>query len=245
MQTNREFESLTKVHEVTQFELTKDILLRLHQFDLTPTGKLVLLYLSSCFNPNNGSVVFPRIQTISETLGIGTTACKQAISDLIKQGVIIKTKQSQKAGNNNKYLLTAKITGNNVKKRPLNSTKNELLNSRIPTVSMKEQRKEQKTTTKENQQKTVYNVDELKIIQSYVENRTDISNKKAYYQKIINCDCTFILKKYKQEKMVKVRADKEIQRTKEYLNEIRENKKNVSTEIPESFKKLREKLVKK
>ena len=97
---------------LSQFEITSDLLRNLYKFNLTPVTKLVLLELTTHLNESkNGSVVFPSVDYIAEVLGIGLTATKKAISDLIKEGFIIKTKRNNVKGNFNKYLLTSKITG--------------------------------------------------------------------------------------------------------------------------------------
>lgn len=94
----------------TQFEITSNLLRNLYKFDLTPVTKLVLLELTTHLNENkNGSVVFPSVGYIAEVLGIGLTAAKKAISDLIKEGLIIKSKRDKISGNHNKYLLTSKV----------------------------------------------------------------------------------------------------------------------------------------
>lgn len=95
--------------EISQFELSKNVLHNLKHFDLTPTGKLVLLVLVDCFNPANNAVVFPSMEFIADMAGIGLTATKQAIKDLINTGCIIKSKRGKIRGNYNKYLLTRKI----------------------------------------------------------------------------------------------------------------------------------------
>lgn len=105
-------------HAFSQFEITSDLLRNLYKFDLTPVTKLVLLELTTHLNESkNGSVVFPSVGYIAEVLGIGLTACKKAINDLIKEGLIIKSKRDNVKGNYNKYLLRlAKInfkTGKN------------------------------------------------------------------------------------------------------------------------------------
>ena len=80
---------------VSQFQVTSDLLRNLHKFNLTPVTKLVLLELTTHLNESkNGSVVFPSVNYISEVLGIGLTAAKQAIKDLINEGLIIKSKCS-------------------------------------------------------------------------------------------------------------------------------------------------------
>ena len=96
-------------HGFSQFELSKNVLHNLKHFDLTPTGKLVLLVLVDCYNPEHNAVVFPSMEFIADMAGIGLTATKQAIRDLILIGCIIKSKRSKIKGNYNKYLLTKKI----------------------------------------------------------------------------------------------------------------------------------------
>lgn len=94
----------------TQFEITSNLLRNLYKFDLTPVTKLVLLELTTHLNESkNGSVVFPSVGYIAEVLGIGLTAAKKAINDLIKEGLIIKSKRDKVKGNYNKYLLTKKV----------------------------------------------------------------------------------------------------------------------------------------
>lgn len=101
-----------ETESISQFQITSDLLRNLYKFDLTPVTKLVLLELTTHLNENrNGSVVFPSIGYIAEVLGIGLTQTKKAISDLIKEGIIIKTKRNNVKGNYNKYLFTSKITG--------------------------------------------------------------------------------------------------------------------------------------
>ena len=101
---------MTAKRTVTQFQLTSDLLRSLYKFKLTPVTKLVLLELTTHLNESkNGSVVFPSVNYIAEVLGIGLTATKKAINDLINEGLIIKTKRDKIRGNYNKYLLTPKV----------------------------------------------------------------------------------------------------------------------------------------
>lgn len=101
-----------ETESISQFQITSDLLRNLYKFDLTPVTKLVLLELTTHLNESeSGSVVFPSVGYIAEVLGIGLTAAKKAISDLIKEGIIIKTKRNNVKGNYNKYLFTSKIKG--------------------------------------------------------------------------------------------------------------------------------------
>jgi len=124
--------ALKRVAEpITQFELTSNLLRNLYKYDLTPVTKLVLLELTTHLNEvKNGSVVFPSISYIAEVLGIGLTAAKKAINDLIKEGLIIKSKRGNINGNYNKYLLTPKVqnlTSEGAKNEPFKQSDSDLL----------------------------------------------------------------------------------------------------------------------
>ena len=100
----------SKREVLSQFQLTTDLLRNLYKYDLTPVTKLVLLELTTHLNEDkNGFVVFPSVNYIAEVLGIGLTATKKAINDLIKEGLIIKSKRDKIKGNYNKYVLTLKV----------------------------------------------------------------------------------------------------------------------------------------
>lgn len=234
MQVAEQIETVTNLN-VTQFELTKDVLLRLKEFELTPTGKLVLLYLTSCFNPNNSTFVFPKVETIAEVLGLGLTAVKAAIADLKKQGIILLAKQ-KRAGNYNKYSLTGRV---------IKRTKNELLKGRIPTVSCNRNKKEEQKTLSEEKIKKISKTSKLSEsqlakIKKYVEGRNDIANKPAYYNKLINSDCTLLLKKIEEPERIKQRAEAEIARTKAEIEKKVENVE--SFESSAAWKALGEKI---
>lgn len=101
--------------KLTGFELTHNTLKRLNEFDITISAKLVLVFLTTFYNAQkNGAVVFPSIQHIADTLGIGQTAVKQAIKDLVSKGLLLKSKLN-KAGNHNKYVLSLKVQNPTVK----------------------------------------------------------------------------------------------------------------------------------
>ena len=56
-------------HAFTSFDLTKNLLNKLQQFEITPTAKLVLLYLASCYNPAKADM-FPKQKTIADKIGV-------------------------------------------------------------------------------------------------------------------------------------------------------------------------------
>ena len=89
--------------DFTQFELTTNIITKLNTFKLTPTAKLVLLYLTTCYNPKHKEV-FPKQKTISIKLGISERSVTRAIQELFKEGlVLIECKYT------NRYKFTSKI----------------------------------------------------------------------------------------------------------------------------------------
>ncbi len=123
--TNELFRNSEKL---TGFEFTHSTLKRLYEFDITISAKLVLVFLTTFYNAEkNGAVVFPSIQHIADTLGIGQTAVKQAIKDLVQNGLILKSKLN-KTGNHNKYVFALKVQNPTVKQsesdRFMNRTSN-------------------------------------------------------------------------------------------------------------------------
>ena len=77
---------------LTQFQLTQNLLNNLSQFNITPTAKLVLLYLSSCYNPKKAAM-FPKQKTMSEKIGVSEVSVNRAIQELHKEGLIISERK--------------------------------------------------------------------------------------------------------------------------------------------------------
>lgn len=170
MKTQKMPKSMTG-HGLSQFELSKKVLNNLKQYNLTPTAKLVLMLLVDCYNPENGFVVFPSANYIAETLGVGLTATKQAIKDLILEGLIIKTKRDKVRGNYNKYLLTLKVQNSTSEQ-----SENECFKKSESDLFMITDKKEKK-----NNKPTVKNND--KYLLQYAEKR-GVKNKVAYINAI-------------------------------------------------------------
>ena len=94
---------LKKEKMMTQFELSKITLKNLSKFELSPTGKLVLLSLVNCHNPEKAEV-FPRQKTIADELGISERSVVRAIKEITNcQIVICEVKKS------NRYKFTSKF----------------------------------------------------------------------------------------------------------------------------------------
>lgn len=172
-----------KTQAVTQFELSKDVLHNLYKYNITPTTKLVLLYLVDCFNPDNNKTVYPKIETIAQTLGFSLRAVKQSINQLIKQGIILKTKKY----NRNQYIFTSKIAPSKVKNLHLQGA------NFAP--SYIEQIKEQKNQQRED--KKISDTD-LQILKNHIQTKKDIKHPVQYLNKVLSGDYKPLLNELKQ-----------------------------------------------
>ena len=90
-------------HGVSQIKLTNYLLNNLQQFNLKPTSKLVLLYLSGCYNPKHVDV-FPKQKTIATQMGISEASVIRAIAELHQEGLILSERKYT-----NRYKFTAKV----------------------------------------------------------------------------------------------------------------------------------------
>lgn len=119
MQKERKQVKSMSEHGFSQFELSKNVLNNLYKFKLTPTSKLVLLYLVDCYNENHQEV-FPKQRTIADKLGVTERSVIRAIQELNKEGLILITNKLS-----NIYRFTSKI----VCKPPQNKNTNCLIES--------------------------------------------------------------------------------------------------------------------
>lgn len=233
-------------HGFSQFELSKNVLHNLKHFDLTPTGKLVLLVLVDCFNPDNNAVVFPSMEYIADMAGIGLTATKQAIRDLILTGCIIKSKRGKIRGNYNKYLLTKKIqyrASERAEIENLKQSENDLLksseNDRFKQSDFdrfhEEQISEQKNNVVEISKKT-----DAQILAEYAKEH-GASNIQGYINALkIKGVAADIIRQYREKEGVQKYWDNQAAKTSELVREYQSFK---GDPMPESFKNLKKVLM--
>lgn len=88
MQKERKQVKSMSNHGFSQFELTSKLLQNLNNYEITPTAKLVLLYLSSCYNPKKADM-FPKQKTIAVKLGVSERSVVRGVQELIKAGLIL------------------------------------------------------------------------------------------------------------------------------------------------------------
>lgn len=226
---------LAKKHEehgFSQFELSKNVLHNLKHFDLTPTGKLVLLVLVDCFNPDNNAVVFPSMEYIADMAGIGLTATKQAIRDLILTGCIIKSKRGKIKGNYNKYLLTLKVRNTTSEQ-----SENEFFKQSDFDRFHEEQISEQKNNVVEISKKT-----DAQILAEYAKEH-GATNIQGYINSLkIKGVAADIIRQYREKEGVSKYWERQAAQTSELVREYEQMKQNRDP-MPESFKNLKKVLM--
>ena len=211
-------------HAFTSFDLTKNLLNNLQQFEITPTAKLVLLYLASCYNPKKADM-FPKQKTIADKIGVSEVSVTRAISELHKEGLIISER---------KYTLRYKFTSRILPEQPemeQNNLKEEThQNDNKQPIKMIGHDKEQ------IKRKNKLTNDEFLI--KYAESR-GVKNKVAYINAIKrNGGDLEIVKEMKQAQINKTFMQNEVKR---FIENDRENRKN-AVEPPKVWKELKFKL---
>ncbi len=253
------------VHGFSQIELTNWLLNNLSQFNLKPTTKLVLLYLSGCYNPKHADV-FPKQKTIALQMGISEASVIRAIQELHKEGLIISERKYT-----NRYKFTSRILnlGGMVEcfsednKMQVENSQNEILETskllppcnRTKREHIKEQTEIDKTKSslgsqKENKGGNVYLIqsEEDRILEEYAI-KHGARNVKAYINTLKSTgSAKKIIREYTKKRWYTQRAAYDICETKELLRSYDENAKtakNVTNEDRELWIKLGEKFRKK
>lgn len=214
-------------HGFTQFDLSKIVLNNLQQFKLTPTSKLVLLYLADCFNPKHAEI-FPKQKTIAEKIGVSEASVIRAISELHKEGLIISERKYT-----NRYKFTSRILNlcgivkdfsqqNKMQDTTSQNSTSQHSNLQAPCI---EQKIEQKKNKSENLGGNVYPIEELQILKDYAI-KHNARNINAYIAKLKqNGSDKTILKNYCKKAFISERAQTEILETKKHIEELQNLKK--------------------
>lgn len=136
---------------LSQFDFTKKTLNNLSQYDITPTAKLVLLYLTSCYNPKHADV-FPKQKTIADRLGVSERSVVRAIQELFKAGLIlIECKYT------NRYVFSQRMASEPSENLSDDLRQNDKLKRDNLSRHDKEQKKEQKNNKENLTGGNVYN----------------------------------------------------------------------------------------
>lgn len=168
-------------HGITQFELTKNTLNNLQQFKVSPAAKLVLLYLTGCYNPLKADV-FPKQKTIALALGISQRSVIRAVQELVNEGLILVAQSRT-----NSYKFTSKIvsdTSQNLKK----FTSDNLSRTECKNVTFKDDNLSSPCINKKQEQiKNNLTIDssDFKLLERYAKSK-NAKNPKYYALKLIN-----------------------------------------------------------
>lgn len=188
-------QTVIKKH-LSGYDLTNNLIRGgLSNLNLSANTKLVLLYLGTCYNEKKG-VVFPKIKTIAEAIGIAEISVKRAIKELLKENCILKAKRFK---NSNEYILTNKILETkqiDTKEAQKDTSKGINLILPIEHELKQEEIKEQqpiKEEIKEPQKVVAFSSNSTKIpdfkpsgIPSIIANNPKIKNPLAYWRSLDN-----------------------------------------------------------
>lgn len=221
----------------SQFELSKNVLHNLKHFDLTPTGKLVLLYLADCYNPKKADM-FPKQKTIAEKLGVSEVSVTRAISELHKAGLIISERKYT-----NRYNFTSRILpeGAIVKQNKLIERKHQ--NDNKEPIKMiahdKEQNKEQinnKVVAFKKEEK----ITDAQILAVYAKEH-GATNIQGYINSLkLKGVAADIIRQYREKEGVQKYWERQAAQTSELVREYASFK---GDPMPESFKNLKKVLM--
>ena len=226
-------------HGFSQIKLTNWLLNNLSQFNLKPTTKLVLLYLSGCYNPKHADV-FPKQKTIALQMGISEASVIRAIQELHKEGLIISERKYT-----NRYKFTSRILNlgavvesfSEANKMQDANSQNERLETcklQAPCIEQKEEQKIEQTVSKkcspvekENRGGNVYlfQSEEDRILEEYAI-KHGARNVKAYINTLKSSgSAKKIIREYKTKKWCAHRAACEIQQTQNLIKQQAELEK--------------------
>ena len=238
-------------HGFSQIELTNWLLNNLSQFNLKPTTKLVLLYLSGCYNPKHADV-FPKQKTIALQMGISEASVIRAIQELHEEGLIISERKYT-----NRYRFTSRILNlggmvedfSEANKMQVENSQNERLetsNLQPPCIEQKEEQiKEQTDKVFKGGNVYLFQSEEDRILEEYAI-KHGARNVKAYINTLKSSgSAKKIIREYKAKNRSTQQAICNILATKELLKSYNENAelaKHITDEDRNAWIKLGQKF---
>lgn len=213
-------------HGFSQFKLTDRLLKNLNKYELSPTGKLVLLYLSSCYNPKKADV-FPKQKTIANKLGISERSVVRAIQELVKEGLIfVESKYT------NHYVFSSKIV-----QKPSQNEKNftpEILSDELSQndTSKRDKLSHHEHEPKKEQEKQPLSMEDYKILKKYATKR-GAKNIQAYINALIKLgSAESIIKEYKQ---IQANAQEMLAKAQKVQEDLEFARANRAENVPSDF----------
>lgn len=209
-------------YHLSGFDLTTSLIRgELGKMGLNANAKMVLLYFTTCYNEKKG-VVFPKIKTIADSMGISEIGVKRAVAELVEKGFVLKTKKGLNA---NQYIITNKVMkyhDDTTLRYHGDTSDNHNDTSKgitviLPCHEVKEHELKQ-TTNKQNE------VD-LKKIPEIIFKNAEIHNKQAYWRSLSeDAKKEYIEKQKKIDKQKQLEQQRK-EEQKKYFAELEEIRK--------------------
>ena len=228
---------------LSAYDLTTNLIRGgLSSLDLSPNTKLVLLYLSTCYNEKKG-VVFPKLKTIAKAVGISEISCKRAIKELLRESCILKSKRFK---NSNEYVITKKILEtkqNDTKKEQFETSKSIKLIPPMKEIKQKEIKEQQLKKVVEvvfssSSQKKPAPID-IAEIPDIIRKNPKIKNVQAYWNSLSpKVQAEYILKdKELKEKKARQEAKEKEQEKRSYENYLKAEQAKKAKPLTTNFNK--------
>lgn len=213
-------------HGFSQFELTDRLLKNLNKYELSPTGKLVLLYLSSCYNPKKADV-FPKQKTIANKLGISDRSVVRAIQELVKGGLIfVESKYT------NHYVFSSKIVQKPSQNEKIFEPENLSDDLSQNDTSKCDNLSQHEHEPKKEQEKQPLSMGDYKILKKYALRR-GAKNIQAYINALIKSgSAESIIKEYKQ---IQANAQGMIEKAHRVQKDLKFARANRAKNVPSDF----------
>ena len=218
--------------DISQFKLTTDLVKNLSQFEITPTAKLVLLYLSSCYNPKKAEM-FPKQKTIAQKIGVSERSVVRAIQELFKEGLIIfECKYT------NHYKFTSKVMLHSSKQLK-NFTSDKLAenngqNDQLGSVKMSPHEQ-----IIQPNNRTTLSAEDYNILEKYAKSK-NARNTTAYINFLIKNNLHNAI--LKEELKIKNNQKLRLEKTKSYLEQRKKDLSNVAP-LPKEWYDFGKKLL--
>lgn len=213
-------------HGFSQFKLTDRLLKNLNKYKLSPTGKLVLLYLSSCYNPKKADV-FPKQKTIANKLGISERSVVRAIQELVKGGLIfVESKYT------NHYVFSSKIVQKPYQNEKIFEPENLSDDLSQNDTSKRDNLSHHEHEPKKEQEKQPLSMEDYKILKQYAIKR-GAKNIQAYINALIKLgSAESIIKEYKQ---IQANAQGMLAKAQKVQEDLKFARANRAENVPSDF----------
>lgn len=210
----------------SQFKLTDRLLKNLNKYELSPTGKLVLLYLSSCYNPKKADV-FPKQKTIANKLGISERSVVRAIQELVKGGLIfVESKYT------NHYVFSSKIVQKPFQNENFFEPENLSDDFSQNDTSKRDNLSHHEHEPKKEQEKQPLSMEDYKILKKYAIKR-GAKNIQAYINALIKLgSAESIINEHKQ---IQANAQGMLAKAQKVQEDLKFARANRAENVPSDF----------